>query len=55
VNVAARLAGYGMSSGIHLSSAAWKQVGDRVAAAPLGPVPIKGKGDLEVYRVILAG
>lgn len=55
VNVAARLAGYGTSAGIHMSVAAWEQVGTRIQAVPLGPVPIKGKGSLEVYRIILPG
>ena len=54
VNIAARLAGYGTSSGIFLSSAAWTHVCGRVQAAPLGLVPIKGKGDIEVYQIILA-
>ncbi|MBM1169456.1 adenylate/guanylate cyclase domain-containing protein [Microvirga arabica] len=51
VNVAARLAGYGRQSGINLSAAAWERVRTRIDAAPLGPVPIKGKGDVEAYRV----
>ncbi len=51
VNVAARLAGYGRQSGINLSSAAWERVRARVDAAPLGPVPIKGKGNIDAYRV----
>jgi class 3 adenylate cyclase len=53
VNVAARLASYGTSAGIHMSAAAWKQVDARVKGEPLGLVPIKGKGDLEVYRIAL--
>jgi adenylate cyclase len=51
VNVAARLAGYGRQSGINLSGAAWERVRTRVDAAPLGPVPIKGKGNIDAYRV----
>jgi len=53
VNVAARLAGYGRQSGINLSAAAWERVRTRIDAASLGPVPIKGKGDVEAYRVSL--
>jgi CheY-like chemotaxis protein len=53
VNVAARLASYGTSAGINMSTAAWKQVSTRVRAVPLGPITIRGKGDLEVHRVIL--
>jgi class 3 adenylate cyclase len=51
VNVAARLAGYGRQSGINLSSAAWERVQTRIDAVPLGSVPIKGKGNIDAYRV----
>jgi class 3 adenylate cyclase len=51
VNVAARLAGYGRQSGINLSATAWERVRTRVDAAPLGAIPIKGKGDVEAYRI----
>jgi adenylate cyclase len=53
VNVAARLAGYGACAGINMSMAAYKRVGTRIQAVPLGPIPIRGKGNLEVYRVAL--
>jgi adenylate cyclase len=51
VNVAARLAGLGGEPGIHLSGAAWRRIADRARAVPLGPVPIKGKGEMEVWRL----
>ena len=51
VNVAARLAGYGRQSGINLSSAAWERVQTRIDSVPLGAVPIKGKGNIDAYRV----
>jgi class 3 adenylate cyclase len=51
VNVAARLAGLGAEPGIHLSGAAWRRVAERARAVPLGPVPIKGKGEMEVWRL----
>jgi class 3 adenylate cyclase len=51
VNVAARLGMLGPESGIHLSGDAWRQVDGRVAATPLGSVALKGKGEMEVYRV----
>ena len=51
VNIAARLAAYGTTPGIHLSAAAWREVDSRVRAMPLGLAPIKGKGDMEIYRV----
>jgi adenylate cyclase len=53
VNVAARLAAYGSSASINISAAVWEKVDTRIKTVPLGPVPIKGKGDLEAYRVIL--
>jgi class 3 adenylate cyclase len=53
VNVAARLASYGTGGGINMSMAAWKQVGPRIQAVPLGPIPIRGKGNLEVYQVVV--
>ena len=49
VNTAARLAGFG-GAAIHLSDAAWAKVADRCRARWLGPIPIKGKGAIEVYR-----
>jgi adenylate cyclase len=55
VNVAARLAGYGTSAGINLSAAAWKQVSTRIQAVPLGPIQIRGKGDLEIHQIVLSG
>jgi adenylate cyclase len=54
VNVAARLAGFGMDPGIYLSTAAWHHVKERARAMPLGPVPIKGRGEIEVWRLELA-
>ena len=53
VNVAARLAALGTDPGIHLSAAAWRRVANRARAVPLGPVPIKGKGEMEVWRLEL--
>jgi class 3 adenylate cyclase/CheY-like chemotaxis protein len=53
VNVAARLAALGTDPGVYLSAAAWQRVADRTRAVPLGPVPIKGKGEMEVWRLEL--
>ena len=49
VNTAARLASFG-DPAILLSSEAWATVADRCQARRLGPVEIKGKGLVEVYR-----
>jgi class 3 adenylate cyclase len=54
VNVAARLASYGTSAEINMSAATWKHVSTRIQATSLGPIQIRGKGDLEVYQIILA-
>jgi adenylate cyclase len=51
VNVAARLAAFGAEPGIHLSAAAWRCVAGRAQGVPLGLVPIKGKGEMEVWRL----
>jgi adenylate cyclase len=49
VNTAARLASFG-DAAIHLSDAAWARVADRCRARCLGPVVVKGKRAVEVYR-----
>lgn len=53
VNVAARLAAYGTSTSINVSAVVWETVKTRIKAVPLGPIPIKGKGNLEAYRVVI--
>jgi adenylate cyclase len=50
---AARLAGLGTDPGVRLSAAAWRRVPDHAPAVPLGPMPIKGKGEMEVWRLEL--
>jgi adenylate cyclase len=52
VNVAARLASLGSSSALYLSAEAWSQVAGRCAGEPLGPIVVKGKGDIEVHRCL---
>jgi adenylate cyclase len=50
VNVAARLADYGAEGAVYLSGAAWRQLDGRARGQPLGPVALKGKGEIEIYR-----
>lgn len=50
VNVAARLSTIGSSGAIYLSGETWAQVATRCRAEALGLVPLKGKGEIEVYR-----
>jgi adenylate cyclase len=51
VNVAARLAGLGEQAGIFLSPGAYARAGGRLEATPTGPVLLKGKGEITVWRV----
>jgi class 3 adenylate cyclase/CheY-like chemotaxis protein len=50
VNVAARLSDHGANGAVYLSEAAWRQLDGRVRGQPLGPVALKGKGEIAVYR-----
>ena len=50
VNVAARLSDFGADGAVYLSEAAWRQLDGRARGQPLGPVALKGKGAIEVYR-----
>ena len=55
VNVAARLSTLGVPDAVYLSADAFGRVRDRCRVLPVGPVPLKGKGELEVYRCESAG
>jgi class 3 adenylate cyclase len=50
VNVAARLSDYGAEGAVYLSDAAWRQLDGRACGQSLGPVVLKGKGEIEIYR-----
>jgi class 3 adenylate cyclase len=50
VNVAARLSDLGETGAVHLSEAAWRQLAGRARGIPLGPVTLKGRGEIQVYR-----
>jgi adenylate cyclase len=50
VNVAARLSDLGETGAVHLSETAWRRLDGRARGQPLGPVALKGKGAIEVYR-----
>jgi class 3 adenylate cyclase len=50
VNVAQRLSSYGSEPATYLSADAWARVADRARGQSLGPVSIKGKGDVEIVR-----
>jgi adenylate cyclase len=50
VNVAARLSTFGVPDATYLSANAFERVRGRCPVQAVGPVPLKGKGHLEVYR-----
>ena len=50
VNLAARLSDFGSHGAVYLSAAAWSRLDGRARGQPLGPVALKGKGDIEVWR-----
>jgi class 3 adenylate cyclase/CheY-like chemotaxis protein len=50
VNLAARLSDLGETGAVHLSEAAWRRLDGRARGQPLGPVALKGKGEIEVWR-----
>jgi adenylate cyclase len=52
VNVAARLSTLGSNSSVYLSADAWSSVASRCVGEPLGPVFVRGKGEIEVHRCV---
>ena len=50
VNVAAHLAAAGVEPGVYCTAPIWSLVAAEARGHCLGPVPIKGKGPLEVWR-----
>jgi CheY-like chemotaxis protein len=49
VNTAARLSGLGSQAAVHLSGDAWRRIEGRCPGRCLGRMPLKGKGEIEVY------
>ena len=50
VNTAARMENQGEPGSINLSSTAWQQIAGRCEGKSRGPVPVKGKGEMEMIR-----
>jgi CheY-like chemotaxis protein len=50
VNTAARMESHGVAGAITLSGAAWQRVAHCCRGQSLGPVVVKGKGSLEMFR-----
>jgi class 3 adenylate cyclase len=51
VNVAARVESHGRNGAVNVSAAAWQKVGDLCQGVSLGPVRLKGVGEMEIFRV----
>jgi class 3 adenylate cyclase len=51
VNTAARVESHGARGGVNVSASAWARLGDEVRGASLGVIPVKGKGEMEIFRV----
>jgi class 3 adenylate cyclase len=51
VNTAARIEGVGVPNAVNISGDAWKQVAELVQGESRGLMNIRGKGDLELFRV----
>jgi adenylate cyclase len=52
VNTAARLSALHADGAVYLSAEAWRRVEGRCAGDCLGPVALKGKGEIQVYRCL---
>ncbi|MFO1070857.1 MAG: adenylate/guanylate cyclase domain-containing protein [Geminicoccaceae bacterium] len=50
VNVAARLAAAGLPPGTYCTAEVWRRLAGRARGRSLGPMPVKGKGTVEVWR-----
>ena len=50
INIAARLADVDRTGSVHLSEAAWRRVENRSDCERVGPVTLRGKGNMPVYR-----
>ena len=51
VNTASRVESHGAVDAVNLSRGAWDAVASECAGQPLGMVEVKGKGELELFRV----
>ena len=51
VNTAARVESHGANDAVNLSLDAWIQVANQVHGISQGLIPVKGKGQMEIFRV----
>jgi class 3 adenylate cyclase len=51
VNTAARVESHGAKAGVSVSATAWARIADVARGESLGRIPVKGKGEMEIFRV----
>ena len=51
VNTAARVESHGAKAGVSVSATAWERIKDIARGQSLGRMPVKGKGEMEIFRV----
>jgi class 3 adenylate cyclase len=51
VNTAARVESHGSKAGVNVSASAWARIKEQCAGRSLGLIPVKGKGEMEIFRV----
>jgi adenylate cyclase len=52
VNMASRMESHGTSDEIQISRPTWERLGDDFVTEPIGLVDVKGKGDVEIWRLV---
>ena len=51
VNTAARVESHGSKAGVNVSASAFERIKDECEGRSLGLIPVKGKGEMEIFRV----
>jgi len=51
VNTAARVESHGSKAGVNVSASAWQRIREVGQGRSLGLIPVKGKGEMEIFRV----
>ena len=52
VNMASRMESHGTSDEIQITRPTWELLGDDFVTEPMGHVDVKGKGDVETWRLV---
>ncbi|MCL4819753.1 MAG: response regulator [Vicinamibacteria bacterium] len=52
VNTASRVESHGLKGAVCVSDAAWKRIAGRFEGESRGIIPVKGKGEMEIHRVL---